>query len=188
MKIIAFGASASKQSINKQFAIFAANQFDNAEIEVLELNDFPLPLFTVDLEREMGIPDNAKKFHDKLQTADLIIISLSEHNGSYTAAFKNLFDWVSRYQAKMFMGKKLFLLSTATGPRGGQGSMEAALSRFPRHGAEIIAHFSLPDFQDNFDTEKGIMNKELKNLFLDKIKKSSIALLACSIMLLLIIF
>jgi len=171
MKIIAFGASASKKSINKQFAIFAANLFDEAEIEVLDLNDFPLPLFTVDLEREMGIPDHAKKFHDKLQTADLIIISVAEHNGTYTAAFKNLFDWVSRYQMKMFIGKKMFLLSTAPGPRGGQGSLEAALSRFPRHGAEIVAHFSLPNFQENFDVEKGIINEELKNIFLDKIKE-----------------
>lgn len=170
MKIMAFGASASKQSINKQFAKFAANQFDNTDIEVLDLNDFPLPLFTVDAEIEMGIPENAKKFHDKLQTADLIIISLSEHNGTYTATFKNLFDWVSRYQVKMFTGKKLFLLSTAPGPRGGQGSMEAALSRFPRHGAEIIAQFSLPDFQENFDIEKGIINEELKSQFHDIIK------------------
>lgn len=146
-----------------------ANQFDNTEREVLDLNDFPLPLFTVDLESEMGIPDNAKHFYNKLQTADLIIMSLSEHNGTYTATFKNLFDWFSRYQVNMFAGKKLFLISTSPGIRGGQGSLEAALSRFPRHGAEIIASFSLPKFQENFDIEKGITNKELRDTFLDRI-------------------
>lgn len=169
MKIIAFGASTSKHSINKQFAIYTANQFENAEIEILDLNDFPLPLFTVDLENETGIPDNAKRFYNKLQTADLILISLSEHNGTYTAAFKNLFDWVSRYQMKMFEGRKLFLISTSTGIRGGQGSIEAAVSRFPRHGAEIITIFSLPEYQKNFDIEKGITNEELKNSFLNKV-------------------
>lgn len=169
MKIIAFGASTSKLSINKQFAIFISQQFENSETEILDLNDFPLPLFSVDLETENGIPEHAKRFYDKLQTAGLIIISLSEHNGTYTAVFKNLFDWVSRYQSKMFAGKKLFLVSTSTGKRGGQGSMEAALKRFPRHGAEIITHFSLPEFQENFDNENGINNEELKNAFNEKI-------------------
>jgi NAD(P)H-dependent FMN reductase len=170
MKIVAFGASASKQSINKQFAIYAANQFRNTEIEILDLNNYPLPIFTVDLESEDGIPDNAKHFYDKLQTANLIIISLAEHNGTYTSAFKNLFDWVSRHQTKMFAGRKMFLLSTSTGARGGQGSMEAALSRFPRHGAEIIDSFIFPSFQENFDLEKGITNEELKQAFHDKVK------------------
>lgn len=169
MKIIAFGASTSKLSINKQFAIYTAHQFENADIEVLDLNDFPLPLFAVDLESETGIPVHVKCFYEKLQTAHLLIISIAEHNGTYTAAFKNLFDWVSRYQTKMFAGKKLFLLSTATGIRGGKGSMEAALLRFPIHGAEIITHFSLPNFQENFEIENGITNEELKNTFFDKI-------------------
>jgi NAD(P)H-dependent FMN reductase len=34
-KIIAFGASYSKNSINKQFAHYAAQQFDNTIIELL---------------------------------------------------------------------------------------------------------------------------------------------------------
>lgn len=170
MKIIAFGASTSKQSINKQLAIYSANQFENAEIEILDLNDFPLPVYSVDLERENGVPDTAKLFYDKLQSANLIIISLAEHNGTYTSAFKNLFDWVSRHQTKMFAGRKLFLLSTSTGARGGQGSMDAALSRYPRHGAEIIANFIFPNFQENFDMEKGITNEELKQAFLEKVK------------------
>lgn len=169
MKIIAFGASTSKNSINKYFAKYAASQFENEETELLDLNDYSLPVFSVDLESENGIPDNAKHFYHQMQTADLIIISLAEHNGTYTAAFKNLFDWVSRYQTKMFAGTKLFLLSTSTGARGGKGSMEAALSRFPRHGAEIIAYYILPDFHQNFDLEKGIINKEFKSIFLDKI-------------------
>ena len=54
MKIMAFGASYSKQSINKQFAEFAASQFNDATIEVLDLNQYQLPLFTVDIESELG--------------------------------------------------------------------------------------------------------------------------------------
>lgn len=169
MKIIAFGASYSKKSINKKFAGFAAEQFNNAEIEVLDLNQYKLPLFTVDVESEIGFPENIKSFLAKLEEADLLIISMAEHNGSYTAAFKNLFDWASRLKMKMFEDKKILLLSTSAGQRGGTSVIETARSRFPRHGAEIIASFSLPGFNDNFDAEKGIVNEVLDKQFRETI-------------------
>jgi NAD(P)H-dependent FMN reductase len=165
MKIVAFGASTSKNSINKSFATYVASLFDRQEIEILDLNDFPLPLFNVDIEAESGIPDIAKQFNAKLRSADLIIISLAEHNGSYTSAFKNLFDWASRHESKMFAGKKMILLSTSPGARGGLGVMGAALVRFPIHGAEIVGHFSLPKFYENFEPQSGITNSDLKNSF-----------------------
>ena len=171
MKIIAFGASYSKRSINKQFASFAAKQFKNAEALILDLNDYTVPLFTVDVEAENGHPEIVRTFISKLEEADLLIISMAEHNGNHTAAFKNLFDWASRVKLKMFEGKKMLLLSTSPGGRGGANSMEAALKRFPIHGAEIIANFSLPSFTKNFDAEKGILDEELKKQFDEAIKR-----------------
>lgn len=56
-KIIAFGASSSKHSINKQLATYAANQFSNVDIEILDLNDYEMPIFSVDKEKENGFPD-----------------------------------------------------------------------------------------------------------------------------------
>ena len=50
-KIIAFGASSSKQSINKQLATYAANQFENTSIEILDLNDYEMPIFSIDKEK-----------------------------------------------------------------------------------------------------------------------------------------
>ena len=161
MKILAFGGSYSKNSINKEFAFYTADQFENAIIEKIDLNDFQLPLYTIDLEKEEGIPATAHSFLTKISEADLIVISLAEHNGSYTAGFKNLFDWISRINVKMFDGKLLLLLSTATGPGGGINVMDAALKRFPKHGANIISSFVLPKFQDNFRSDKGILNDEL---------------------------
>ena len=165
MKIIAFGASTSKNSINKKFASFAANQFVGAEIEILDLNDFALPVFSVDLEAEIGHPPIISQFIDKLQSADLLVISMAEHNGSYTTAFKNLFDWASRVEAKMFANAKMLLLSTANGPRGGLGVIEAAKIRFPIHGANIVGHFSLPKFDENFNETQGILEPTLKEQF-----------------------
>jgi len=165
MKIIAFGASYSKNSINKKFAAYAASQFNNIEAEVLDLTDYWLPLFTTDVEAEVGHPGEVTDFLSKLEEADLLIISLSEHNGSYATAFKNLFDWASRVKLKMFEGKKVLLLATAPGARGGMSVLEAAKQRFPIHGAEIIGSFSLPNFHDNFSEESGILHTELKASF-----------------------
>lgn len=165
MKAVAFGASTSKQSINKQFASYAANQFGFDELTVLDLNDYPVPLFSVDIENELGIPENVVKFFEQMTSGDIIVISLAEHNGSYTAAFKNLFDWVSRHQLKMFEGKQVILLSTAPGARGGLSVMNAALDRFVWHGGEIIGHFSLPKFHEHFDPSKGITDEKLRDEF-----------------------
>lgn len=164
-KIVAFGASTSRNSINRDFARFAALSFSNCEAEIIDLNDFPVPLFSVDLERETGIPEKAKEFCHKLREADLVIISLAEHNGSYTAAFKNLFDWMSRYRSNFFEAKNIFLLSTSPGSRAGLNVMEAALKRFPRHGAVIAGHFSLPEFSRNFRNGAGITDSMLSSDF-----------------------
>uniref|UniRef100_UPI00404ABC68 NADPH-dependent FMN reductase n=1 Tax=Flavobacterium sp. TaxID=239 RepID=UPI00404ABC68 len=169
-KIIAFGASSSKTSINKQFAVFAANQFQNAEVEVLDLNDFEMPIYSVDKEKENGIHTLAIDFYTKIGTADLIIISFAEHNGTYTAAFKNILDWSSRINAKTFQEKPMFLLATSPGPRGGSSVLEMAKSRFPFQGGNIEGSFSLPNFYDNFDDVNGIINEELKSRFIDIIK------------------
>lgn len=165
MKVVAFGASYSKESINKEFAAYAASKIPGAEVEVLDLTQYSLPLFTVDLEKEIGHPEIIKDFLSKIDSADLIIISLAEHNGSYSAGFKNLFDWSSRVNIKFFESKKVLLLSTATGPRGGISALEAAKTRFPIHGAEIVGTFSLPSFNENYSKETGIIVDELREEF-----------------------
>ncbi|WP_296684528.1 NAD(P)H-dependent oxidoreductase [Flavobacterium sp.] len=165
-KIIAFGASSSKHSINKQFATYTANQFKNASIEILDLNNYEMPIFSVDRESETGIPKQAQDFYAKLGTADFIVISFAEHNGAYSTAFKNILDWTSRIDAKTFQEKPVLLLSTSPGPRGGSSVLEIAKNRFPFQGAIVKGNFSLPSFNDNFDSVNGITNVDLKNQLL----------------------
>lgn len=153
-KILAFGASNSKTSINKQLATYASSLLKNTEVEVLDLNDFDVPTYSVDLEGKSGIPDNAQQFLNKITASDGLIISLAEHNGAYTAIFKSLFDWTSRINVKLFQQKPMLLMSTSPGPRGGQSVLEIAENRFPIHDANIVAKFSLPSFNDNFKEDK----------------------------------
>jgi chromate reductase, NAD(P)H dehydrogenase (quinone) len=161
-KIIAFGASSSKTSINKKLATYTANQFQNATVELLDLNDYEMPIFSVDKEAETGIPQLAHDFYNKLGTADLIVISFAEHNGAYSAAFKNIFDWASRINSKTFQEKPTLLLATSPGARGGSSVLEIAKNRFPFQGAVVKGSFSLPNFYENFDVASVIINEDYK--------------------------
>lgn len=163
-KIIAFGASNSKQSINKQLATYTAHQLKNVAVNVLDLNDFQLPLFGVDHENEHGIPDAAHAFLKRIKESDGIIISFAEHNGAYSTAFKNLFDWMSRIDNKLWGNIPMFLMATSPGARGGTSVLDIAMGRFPFMGGNIKAVFSLPHFHDNF-SDNGIKDSDLaKNL------------------------
>jgi chromate reductase len=172
MKIIAFGASPSKNSINKKLATYAATLFENAEVEVLDLNDFQMPIFTVDIEPAIGQHELAKAFLAKIATADILIVSMAENNGNYSAAFKNIFDWCSRITGKVFQEKPMLLMATSPGARGGASVLEIAKKAFPFYGGNVKSTFSLPSFDANFDVEKGEISsvelrKELQKLITD---------------------
>jgi NAD(P)H-dependent FMN reductase len=153
MKIVAFAASSSRHSINKQIASYAAGLIDGAEVEVLDLNDYELPLFSVDKEAVIGQPDLAKEFLAKLSGADAIIISFAEHNGSYSAAYKNLFDWCSRITREIFAGKPVVLFATSPGPGGASRVLKTASTSIPIFAGHVKATLSIPKFNENFDVK-----------------------------------
>lgn len=162
--ILALGASSSKESINRQLAKFAASKVSDAKVTLLDLNDFEMPLFSVDTETELGSPDAAQRFKEHILNADGIIISFAEHNGSYSAAFKNLIDWTSRIEGKLWEDKTLFLMATSPGGRGAQTVLSSASSAYPHMGGNVAAHYSLPLFNTNF-IDGVIIDGELKNEF-----------------------
>lgn len=173
-KIIAFAGSNSKLSINKQLATYAASLVENVETTVLDLNDFDLPLYGMDYENEHGIPEDAHRFLEYLKNTDGIILSLAEHNGAYATVFKNLFDWGSRIEGKLFFKKPMLLMATSPGGRGGLSVLEIAKGRFPFHDGNIVESFSLPFFGENFKENKitdNALDAQLKEA-VSKLQKS----------------
>jgi len=159
-KILAFAGSNSKKSINKQLVTLAAEKVKNATFEIADLNEYPLPIFSLEIEAE-GFPKSALEFNELLSNYDGFVVSLAEHNGSYSAVFKNIFDWVSRIDRTVFKDKPILLMATSPGGRGGMSVLETAARTFPHMGATVVATFSLPNFYDNFK-EGEIVNNELK--------------------------
>lgn len=171
MKVIAFGASSSRTSINKKLATYTANLAattnSDIKVEVLDLNDFELPIFSQDKEIELGQPEAAKAFFDKLGESDAIIISFAEHNGSYTAAYKNLFDWASRINQKVFQSKPMLLLATSPGPGGAASVLAAAVGSAPYFAGDVKASLSIPSFFENFDLENNtVTNHDIRQKLL----------------------
>ncbi|TGV04018.1 NADPH-dependent FMN reductase [Flavivirga rizhaonensis] len=164
--IIAFAGSNSKNSINHQLVRYASSLVENVKVNILDLNDFELPLYGIDYEVDHGIPDNAHKFLDAIKASDGIVLSLAEHNGAYSTVFKNLFDWMSRIDGKLWSEKPMLLMATSPGGRGGATVLDIAKGRFAFMGGNIIEDFSFPSFNDNFSEGKitnEALNSDLKH-------------------------
>lgn len=166
MKIVAFAASSSSSSINKHLVRYAVSILDEIDSEVLDLNDYELPLYSSDQEALLGQPEQAKQFLQKIEQSDAMIISFAEHNGNYSAAYKNLFDWCSRIKPKVYDGKPMVLLSTSPGARGGASVLALAEKSMPYFGGIVKSCCALPNFNENFDAQKGVVSN---NEWQDKI-------------------
>jgi len=172
MKLFVMSGSTSSNSINKKLAAYAASLIPNASIQWVELSDYDLPLYGEDFHNESGIPEAVYQFSDLIHASDALLISLAEHNGSYTAAFKNIMDWTSVIKdRKTFGNKPMFLTATSNGARGAIDVLQAAEKRFPYLGADLKGTFSLPSFKQNFEEGKGIIHHELDEQLKERLKK-----------------
>ena len=162
MKILAFAATSSRKSINRQLLRYATRLLEDGlvadvTVELIDLNDHEMPIFSVDREEEDGVPRAAHDFLDRIRRADGLLISFAEHNGSYTAAFKNVFDWVSRVEKRVYQDKPTVMLATSPGPGGAARVLASAVAAAPTFGNDLRAHLSIPGFYGNFDMENGTL-------------------------------
>ncbi|MFK8030440.1 MAG: NADPH-dependent FMN reductase [Gammaproteobacteria bacterium] len=157
MNIIAFAASNSQYSINASLVRYACSLMNDAHIEMLDINDYDMPVYGIDIELSSGIPQAAHDFIQKLASADALIVSFAEHNGLYTAAYKSLFDWASRVDRYVYQHKPMVMLATSPGSRGGIGVLQIAESGAPHFGGKVLASVSIPKFGENFDLESNTL-------------------------------
>ncbi|AYN68210.1 NADPH-dependent oxidoreductase [Euzebyella marina] len=160
-KILAFAGSNSSQSINYKLVQFTVSGLDNHEVQLLNLANFPFPMYSEDYERDNGYSNSLIELKNDIADADGIIIAVNEHNSNPSAYFKNLIDWLSRLERTFLQDKPVLLMSTSKGKRGGVGAIEVVKNILPRFGANVTATFSLPFFADNLGTSNQIADTEL---------------------------
>ncbi|MBZ0328227.1 MAG: NAD(P)H-dependent oxidoreductase [Altibacter sp.] len=167
-KILAFAGSNSSTSINHQLVQYAASKMVGHQVKVVRLTDFPLPLFSEDLEREKGYPIELSLLKNEIAAVDALLISVNEHNGTVSAFFKNTMDWLSRLEYKFLIDKKVLLMSTSNGKRGALSALEYTKGVLPRYGGTVIESFAFPSFSENFSVEKKEITNEVLQLgFID---------------------
>lgn len=172
MKLLAFAATNSQQSINRALVTYAASQVNADEVEILDLNDFEMAIYSIDRENASGIPEQAQLFFAKIGQADAILISFAEHNGTYTAAYKNIFDWASRINQKFYQQKPVIMLATSPGPGGAKNVLDTAVTSAPFFDANVVGSLSIPSFYENFDLEKQTLrNEELNSQLISLVTK-----------------
>lgn len=125
-RILAFAGSTRTESFNKRLVKIAAAgaRAVGADVALIDLRDFPLPLYDGDLESREGLPANARALKDLFLANQGLLISAPEYNSSMTAVLKNTIDWVSRPvqgepPLNCFDGKVAALMSASPGALGG---------------------------------------------------------------------
>lgn len=126
-KILVFGGSLRRDSFNQKLAAVAAQgaREAGADVTLIALRDFPLPVFDQDAEEAGGKPEAAARLKAIFREHQGLIIASPEYNSSVTAALKNAIDWVSRADSddepmlSALGGKTAVLCAASPGALGG---------------------------------------------------------------------
>lgn len=158
MKILAFAASNSRTSINRALVEYAAAQLQSdilpqAKIEFLDLNDYEMPIFSIERERDSGIPAPAQDFFARIGAAEAVLVSFAEHNGFVTSAWKNIFDWMSRIEMKVWQDKPVLMLAASPGRRAGANVLASQELLAPHYGADLRGTLGIGTWPEAWDAE-----------------------------------
>lgn len=139
-RILAFAASARRESFNRKFLAVAIEAAKDAggEVTLIDLNDFPLPLYHGDLEETQGLPPDAAKLIGLVREHHALLIASPEYNSMVTPLLKNTVDWCSRADANPFEGKVAAVLSASPGMLGGIRSLQMAQQLFLKMGCHVV--------------------------------------------------
>ena len=149
-RIVVFSGSNSSKSINQNLAVYAASLVKTSQVTVIDLRDFELPLYNIDIEESEGIPENAHKLKSVFDAHDGFIIALPENNSSFSVFFKNAIDWVSRIHMSFFDNKPIVLLATSPGPGGGKSVLAHAKTVLGGYMAgKVISTTPFPSYYQN---------------------------------------
>jgi len=127
-KALVMPASTRTGSVNQALARHIAARLDNGSpVEIVDLNDYPLPLYDGDLEERDGIPAAAAALAGEMASADVLVLVSPECNGTFTPLLKNTVDWVTPIDASAFA--HLWVLVASASPGRGGGANGVAMVR-----------------------------------------------------------
>lgn len=168
-KILAFAGSARRDSLNKKLVRVAAEKAKahGAEVTLIDLRDWPLPLYDGDLEAEQGAPPKSDELYQLFLRHDALLLSCPEYNSSIAPALKNTIDWVSRPRTgdaglAAYAGKVVGLVAASPGAFGGLRGLVHVRAIFENIGAIVIPNqIAVPNAHEAFADDGSIKDAGL---------------------------
>lgn len=147
MKTLIFAGSTRNDSVNRKLAQEIHSELPDSTL--LELRDYPMPLYDGDLEARVGLPEAVRQFRQVLREHDTVVIASPEYNGFFPALLKNVIDWATRPEpgeshSIAFRGKHVILLSASPGPGGGRRGLVQLTEQLETIGAKVLKTFAIP--------------------------------------------
>jgi chromate reductase, NAD(P)H dehydrogenase (quinone) len=165
-RVLVFGASLRSASLNVRLASLAESivQKHGGEVDRASMADFDCPSYNEDVEADPGIPEGARRLHDRLQACDAFIVSSPEYNGSMPGTLKNVIDWTSRIRPQPFNGKQGLLLSASPSMAGGNRGLWSLRVPMEHLGARLYPDmFSLAKAHTAFGDDGQLRDERLQH-------------------------
>ena len=150
-KIIAFAGSNRSHSINVNALKYAVSgaRAAGAEVSLLNLADYPLPIYDGDWHASHGIPAALLALHPQLAMADALLVASPEYNASITPLLKNTIDWLSQSVNgaagnAAFVDKPVALIGASAGAFGGVRALPHVATIFSNLGAIVLPVMAVP--------------------------------------------
>jgi NAD(P)H-dependent FMN reductase len=166
-KILALAGSTRSQSLNKQLIAVAARMAREAgaDVTLLDLRDYAMPLYDGDLEAASGLPEKARELKRLFAEHQGLLIASPEYNSSVSAVLKNAIDWISRHEPGddgmiAFKGKIAAIMSASPGALGGLRGLVHLRSILGNIQTIVIPEqIAISRAQDAFDAEGNIKDE-----------------------------
>lgn len=166
-RLLVFAGSTRTDSFNKKLAVCAARQLETAGaiVTVIDLRDYPMPLYDGDIEQREGLPKTAIQLKELMAEQDGFLISSPEYNSGMSAVLKNTIDWVSRphqegeTSLRAFKGKTAAIVSASPGRLGGLRGLVHLRMVLGNIGVTVIpTQFALAGAAEAFTSDGQLRN------------------------------
>lgn len=165
-KILAFSGSGRVGSYNQKLVGIAAKgaKEAGADVTLINLADFPMPVFNQDLEKNEGLPPSAKQLKTLFIDHDGFLLASPEYNSAFSPLLKNALDWVSRREAGessqlAYRNKVAVIMSASPGALGGLRGLVFLRMLLSNFGVLVLPdQLAVPYADKAFDDNDGLVD------------------------------
>ena len=163
LRVVTIPGSLRAGSYNRKL-LKLAEQFlePHAELDRIDLKDYPLPPYDQDIQDQQGIPQEAENLKDRIRAAQGVLVSAPEYNWSMAGAYKNVFDWTTRGKQVPWPGKVVGMMGASDGPWGTWRATPQYRQMYASCGAIVLPQsFNLPYAQNVWDENGKLSDDKL---------------------------